>query len=103
MQSLTINITPPRLVVVFHMLYVYFVFVSYTFTGSTLHVSINSGHSRQSECTASSFINNTAYRFEGCEIFPDGSGIFLIPTRYKMGLWIADSLSEGQKIMTDGK
>ena len=57
MQSLTINITPLRHVVVFHMLYVYFIFVSYTFTGSTLHVSINPSHSRQSECTDSSFIN----------------------------------------------
>ena len=86
MQSLTINITPLRHVLVFHMQYVYFVFVSYTFTGSSLQVSINPSHSRQSECTDSSFINNLAYRFEGCELFPDGSGIFLITTGYKMGL-----------------
>jgi len=91
MQSLTININ-----MAFHMLYVYFVFVSYTFTGSTLHVSINSGHSRQSERTASSFINNIAYRFEGCELFPDGSGIFLIPTRY-CTKWVFESLTPYRK------
>jgi len=72
MQSITINITPLRHVVVFHMPYVNFVFVSHTFTGSTLHVSNNPIHSRQSECTDSSFIN-IAYRFVGCEILPDDS------------------------------
>lgn len=85
MQYFTINVTSLRHVVSFHMLYVCFIYVSFTINGSTLHVSINPSQSRQSECTDGSLINNIAYRFEGCEQFPDGSGIFLIPTRYKNG------------------